>query len=246
MEKINILGVNVDKVTISEAKDCIMQFLEEDKFHSVFTPNSEIIMVGYKDPEFANLLNRSELLTADGIGVVYAAKILGSPLKERAAGYDIAREVLKEMSEKKTSLYLFGGKPGVAEEAAENIKKQYPGVQIVGMHNGYFKPEEESGIVEDINKSGAHMLFVCLGAPAQEKWIDRNRKKLKVRVAMGIGGSLDVFAGRVERAPERWCKLGLEWLYRLKKEPWRYKRMTVLPIFGMTVILKGRKYKQPE
>ncbi len=244
MEQINILGVKVDKVTIDEARDVIMDFLKEDKFHSVFTPNSEIIMVAYKDPSFAELLNRSELLTADGIGVVYAAKILGSPLKERAAGYDIAKKVLAEMNKLGTSLYLFGGKPGVAEEAAANLNKEFPNIPIVGMRNGYFKPEEEADIVADINASGADMLFVCLGAPTQEKWIDRHRNELKPRVAMGIGGSLDVFAGRVERAPEAWCRLGLEWLYRLKKEPWRFKRMTVLPIFGLTVVFKGRKFEQ--
>ncbi len=243
MDKINILGVKVDKVTIAQARDRIMEFLKEDGFHSVYTPNSEIIMAAYKDPEFAELLNRSELLTADGIGVVHAAKILGSPLEERAAGYDIAREVLDRMNNIGTSLYLFGGKPGVAEEAAKKLNEEYPNIPIVGTRNGYFKPEEEADIVKDINDSGAQMLFVCLGAPMQEKWIDRHRTELKPRVAMGIGGSLDVFAGRVERAPEAWCKLGLEWLYRLKKEPWRFKRMTVLPIFGLTVIFKGRKYK---
>ncbi len=246
MKKVNILGVNVDMVNIDEAASEIMNFLEEDRFHSVFTPNSEIIMTAYRDESFADILNRADLLTADGIGVVYASKILKKPISERAAGYDIACEVLKKINGTEHKLYLFGGKPGVAEEAMQKLLKEYEGLKIVGLHNGYFKPEEEEGIVEDINNSGADLLFVCLGAPLQEKWIDRNRDKLKVRAAMGIGGSLDVFAGRVERAPEFFCKTGLEWFYRLCKEPWRAGRMLDLPKFGFTVLTKGKKFKQED
>lgn len=244
MDKVNILGVHVDMVNISEAADCIMRFLDEDKFHAVFTPNSEIIMHAYKNAEFADLLNRAELLTADGIGVVHASKILKKPIKERAAGYDIARQVLQKMNYTDHKLFLFGGKPGVAEEAKKNLVKEYPELNIVGLRNGYFKPEEEDEIVEQINNSGADIVFVCLGAPKQEEWIDRNRDKLNVRVAMGIGGSLDVFAGRVERAPEIFCKTGMEWFYRLCKEPWRIGRMMELPKFAATVITKGKNYKQ--
>lgn len=244
MDKVNILGVNVDMVTIPEAADCIMRFLDEDKLHAVYTPNSEIIMHAYKNADFADLLNRAELLTADGIGVVYASKILKKPIKERAAGYDIARQVLSKMNYTDHKLFLFGGKPGVAEEAKKNLLKDYPELNIVGERNGYFKSEEEAEIVEQINASGADIVFVCLGAPKQEEWIDRNRDKLNVRVAMGIGGSLDVFAGRVERAPEIFCKTGMEWFYRLCKEPWRIGRMMELPKFAATVIAKGKNYKQ--
>ncbi len=244
MDKVNILGVNVDMVSISEAADIIMNFLDEDKFHSVFTPNSEIIMRAYKDAEFCSLLNNASLLTADGIGVVYASKILKKPIKERAAGYDIACRVLSKMNETGHKLFLFGGKPGVAEEAKEKLLEKYPSLNIVGLRNGYFKEEDEKEIVDEINASGADMLFVCLGAPKQEQWIDRHKDELNARVAMGIGGSLDVFAGRVERAPEFFCKTGLEWFYRLCKEPWRAGRMMELPKFAMTVIAKGRKYEQ--
>lgn len=244
MDKVNILGVNVDMVTISEAANIIMNFFNEDKVHSVFTPNSEIIMCAYKDEEFCRLLNSASLLTADGIGVVYASKILKKPISERAAGYDIACQVLEKINYTDHKLFLFGGKPGVAEEAKANLLKKYPSLNIVGTRNGYFKPEEEEEIVAQINESGADIVFVCLGAPKQEQWIDRNKDRLKVKVAMGIGGSLDVFAGRAERAPAIFCKTGLEWFYRLCKEPWRIGRMMELPKFGMTVITKGRKYKQ--
>lgn len=241
-DKVNILGVNVDMVTIDEAAEEIYSFLATDSMHSVYTPNSEIIMLAYKDSEFADLLNRSDLLTADGIGVVYASKILKKPIKERAAGYDIARKVLKKLDGSDYKLFLFGGKPGVAEEAKANLEKEYTGLKIVGTRNGYFKSDEEAGIIDEINASGTDIVFVCLGAPAQEKFIDRNRDKLKTKAALGIGGSLDVFAGKVERAPEFWQKAGLEWFYRLMKEPKRIGRMMALPKFGLTVLFKGKRY----
>lgn len=244
MDKVNILGVYVDTVTISEAADTIMKFFDEDRLHSVYTPNSEIIMHAYKNPEFAELLNNADLLTADGIGVVYASKILKKPIKERAAGYDIARQVLSKMNYTDHKLFLFGGKPGVAEEAKAKLLQEYSDLNIVGLRNGYFKADEEAEIVEEINNSGADIVFVCLGAPKQEEWIDRHAKELKARVAMGIGGSLDVFAGRAERAPEIFCKTGMEWFYRLCKEPWRIGRMMELPKFAATVIAKGKRYKQ--
>ncbi len=244
MDKVNILGVHVDMVDINGAADKIMSFFDEDRLHSVYTPNSEIIMEAYKNPGFAKVLNNADLLTADGIGVVYASRILKKPIRERAAGYDIARVVLSRINNTEHKLYLFGGKPGVAEEAMSKLLKEYKGLKIVGLRNGYFKPEEEADIVSDINSSGADIVFVCLGAPLQEKWIDRHKNELNARVAMGIGGSLDVFAGKAERAPEFFCKTGLEWFYRLCKEPQRAGRMTALPKFGATVLLKGRKFKQ--
>ncbi len=246
MEKVNILGVNVNMTNISESADIIFKFLDEEGLHKIYTPNSEILMLAYNDPSFAALLNRAQLLTADGIGVVYASKILGKPIPERAAGFDIAKELVSKISKSGHKLFLFGGKPGVAEEAKTKLEADYPGINIVGTRNGYFKSNEVAEIIEQINASGADILFVCLGAPAQEKWIDSNADNLNVKVAMGIGGSLDVFAGKTERAPEFYCKHGLEWFYRLKKEPWRAKRMMALPKFAATVILKGRKYKQTE
>lgn len=243
-DKVNILGVWVDMVNISRAADRIMQFFNEDGLHKVYTPNSEIIMAAYKDDGFKETLNNAELLTADGIGVVYASKILGKPIAERAAGYDIACEVLDRIKGTSRSVFLFGGKPGVAEIAKEKLEERYPGLKIAGMRNGYFKPEEEQEIVDQINESGAELVFVCLGAPKQELWIDKYKNSLKASVAMGVGGSLDVFAGTAMRAPEFYCKHGLEWLYRLMKQPSRAGRMLALPKFALTVLFKGRKYKQ--
>lgn len=246
MQKLNVLGVQIDNVTIESATDRILEMLKATRTHAVFTPNSEIVYAAYKNPDFCNILNSADMLTPDGIGIVYASKILKKPLTERAGGYDVACRVIEKISETGDRLYLFGGKPGIAEQAAENLREKYPFINIVGTQNGYFTPEEEDGIIEDINKSGADLLFVCLGAPMQENWIFKNRDRLSCRVMMGIGGSLDVFAGAAERAPESWQKLGLEWLYRLKKEPKRFFRMLALPKFAITVLLKGRNYPQEE
>lgn len=247
MNKVNILGVKVDRIGINDAADKIFSFLSGDRCRKVFTPNSEIIMNGYNDEDFAKILNAADLLTADGIGVVKAAKILKRPVPERAAGFDIACRLLEMVAKTDYKLFLFGGKPGVAEKAKEKMEEKYPGLKIAGMRNGYFKDEETGDIVRQINESGAELLFVCLGAPKQEKWISENAPKLTgVKAALGVGGSLDVFAGTAERAPEFYCKHGLEWFYRLMKEPWRAKRMTALPKFALTVILHGRKYKQED
>ena len=187
MEKVNILGVNVDKTTHSEAVAKILRMLSEPGDHAVFTPNSEIILMAYKDPEFCEILNSADLLTADGIGVVYASKILRNPVPERVAGYDMACSVIDEIAKSGHRLYLFGGKPGIAEQAQKNLKEIYPLLNIVGTHDGYFAPEDEDAIIDDINAKHTDLLFVCLGAPKQERWIDANRSRLTCHVMMGIG-----------------------------------------------------------
>jgi len=243
--KVNILGVKVDKVNVQEASDIIMDYIKSKEFPaSVFTPNSEIIMMGYRDEEFKSILNNSELLTADGIGVVYASKIVKNPINERAAGYDIACAVLEKLAKIGGSVYLFGSKPGVAELAGENIIKKYPGIKIAGYSDGYFDEEKEKTIIANINRCNPDLVFVCLGAPKQEKWIASHKSELPNAVYMGIGGSLDVFAGTVKRAPEFYTKHGIEWLYRLCKQPSRFVRMLELPRFGFKVLIKGRKFPQ--
>ncbi len=245
MDKVNILGAMVDKVNIEQASDIIISFIENgEKGKYVFTPNSEILMKAYRDKEFCNILNTASLLTADGIGVVYASRILKNSIPERCAGFDTACELMEKMSSKGMSLYLFGSKPGVAEKAMDTINKKYPGINVVGTADGYFDSEKENQIIDDINEKSPDVLFVCLGAPKQEQWIYKNAKNLNVCCSLGIGGSLDVLAGTVERAPEFYCKHGIEWLYRLLKQPSRIGRMMDLPKFGFTVLVHGRKFKQ--
>lgn len=242
-DTVNILGVQVSTKTMAETVDTLLGYLDEERVHCVFTPNSEIIYMAYKDPQFARLLNSADLNTADGIGVVYASRILGQPLRERVAGFDLMNRLLERAAPSRRRVFLFGSKPGVAEEAADKLTQLYPGLVICGTRDGYFKEEQTPEIVEQINAAEPDILLVCLGAPKQERWIADNRKRLNVRIVLGAGGSLDVLAGRVERAPESWQRLGLEWAYRLKKEPKRIGRMMALPRFGLTVLLKGRKYR---
>ncbi len=239
--RLNILGVGVDTCTMEEAADFLVSSMDADGLTSVFTPNSEIILHAYKNPDYCEVLNRGSLITADGIGVVYASKILGQALPERVSGFDLANKLLECAAPMGKTLYLFGGKPGVAECAAEKIVELYPGIKIVGISDGYFDAEKEKSIIKDINEKSPDILFVCLGFPKQERWIDAHND-LKAKVAMGIGGSLDVFAGEVKRAPLFFQKAGLEWFYRLIKQPSRFIRMLALPKFGLTVLFHGKKF----
>ncbi len=241
METVNILGVHVNKYTMDEATKKAAELLETDECSMIFTPNSEILLYASNNPNFAELLNQGDMIIPDGIGVVYGAKILGEPLKERVAGFDLVCNLLPILAEKKKSIYLLGAKPGVAEMAAENLKAKYPDLVIAGTHDGYFKEDDE--VIESINAAKPDFLMVCLGFPKQEIWIYNNKHRLNAKVAIGAGGCLDVFAGTVQRAPQFYCDHGIEWLYRLIKQPSRFGRMLALPKFGLKVLFKGRKYK---
>ena len=170
------------------------------------------------------------MIIPDGSGVILASKILGTPLKKgKVAGVDLGWNLIKAAAEKGYGLYMLGGKPGVAEKAAANLKEMYPSLKISGYADGYFKDDET--VIEKINESGADILFVALGVPKQELWMSKNRDKLKVRLMAGLGGSVDIYAGEAKRAPKIFIKLGLEWLYRLLREPKRIGRMMKLPKF---------------
>ena len=226
--KTEILGVRFDDLTQQEAAQQGRQLLEEDKFHYVVTPNPEFLLAAEKDLEFRRVLNAADLVLPDGIGVVYSAKILGTPLKERVPGIEFAEAMLSALNDMGGRLYLLGAKPGVAEEAGRRICARYPALVLCGTHDGYFK--DEQAILPEIAAAKPDLLFVCLGAPKQEKWMARWGQHTGAKLAIGLGGCLDVFAGNVRRAPEQWQKLGLEWAYRLKKEPKRIGRMAKLPL----------------
>lgn len=238
MTKVNILNIPVDSVTMSEAVEKLDDFIRLGGFHSVFTPNPEIIMLAQEDKEMESALQQADLIVPDGIGVVIASKILKSPtLPERVPGFDLIQNTMKQAASKGYRYYFFGGKPGVAEEAAKKMREKYQGIEIVGCQDGYFKEEDIPNIIQNINDSRANILLVCLGAPKQEKWINTYKDELPyIRVAVGAGGSLDGMAGIVPRAPEFFQKVGLEWFYRLMRQPSRWKRMLVIPVFLMRVI----------
>ena len=232
--KVEILGVAFDNLSKAEAVEHAFSLQPEHKAYYVVTPNPEIVMLANEDEGMLSAVKDAELVIADGIGVIYGAKILGTPLKDRIPGIDFTTALFEKMNEAGRSLFLFGAKPGVAEKAAENISLKYPGIKLVGTNDGYFKDNET--IIEKINASKPDLMLVCLGAPKQEKWMQKNAQRLDVGLMVGAGGSLDVFAGVVQRAPEIWQRLGLEWFHRLLKEPRRIGRMMKLPKFLIAVI----------
>lgn len=230
----DILGVGFDDLTLEEAVAKGAAFLEGEGFHYVVTPNPEMVDRARREEPFRTALNGADLVLPDGIGVVYAGKILGRPLKGRCPGIDFAAGLMAEMAKGGKRLYLLGAKPGVAEQAGRNLEAQYPGLIICGTHDGYF--QEEAPVVAEIKAAGADVVFVCLGFPKQEYWMIRHGPETGAKLMAGLGGSLDVFAGVVERAPEKWQRLGLEWLYRLTKEPKRIGRMARLPLFLVSAL----------
>ena len=238
--RINVLGVGFDNVTMGEAVDRGMELLHSPGTHCVVTPNPEIVEVCRENLAARQAVNGADLVLPDGIGVVKGARMLGTPLKEKVPGIEFAAGLMERMAAEGRSLYLLGAKPGVAETAGEKLAAKYPGLKIAGTQDGYF--QEDGPVVEAIRQSGADCVFVCLGAPKQELWMSRHGQATGARLLCGLGGSLDVFAGVVERAPKFWSDHGLEWFYRLCKNPWRAKRMMKLPLFLVHVRKeKGRK-----
>ena len=249
-EKISIRGVNVNNVSMEEATSLIDGFAASKKFHCVFTPNAEIVQLCIEDEKIRSIVNSADLVVPDGAGVVLASKILNKHLKQKVAGVDLGENAIRLAVEKGYNVFFLGGKPGIAELAAQKLAEKYKGFTPVGISDGYFKKQgsESDQIIDRINSLNTDILFVCLGVPVQEKWIIENKDKLNnVGLVMGLGGSLDAYSGNVKRAPEIFIKLNLEWFYRLIKEPKRIGRMMKLPkfVFG-TIIYKltGKDKKQ--
>ena len=235
-ERVYILGSLVDKVDIKESLKRIEIFIKDGKPRHIITANAEIIYQGLENKKLSRTLNKADLVTADGAGVVWATGYLGEPLVERVTGIDLLHKICAEAQKKGWKLYFLGAAPGVAEKAVLKVLELYPSTLIVGYENGYFSPEEEPKIIENIKKTKPDILFVAMGAPKQEFWIREHLQELEVPVCMGVGGSFDVLAGNAERAPEWMQKRNLEWLFRLYKEPHRWRRMLALPKFVLKVV----------
>ena len=234
MSRVNVLSIGFDNITLDEAVLKAVSLIERRQGAYVVTPNPEIVMMAQENAELKETIACANLVLPDGIGIIYGAKILGTPIKERVPGIDFVSKLMESLSERKGTVYLLGAKPGVAAKAAENLEKQYNGLKVVGTHDGYFTDDSE--IIAEINRLKPDLLFVCLGFPKQEIWMRDHLFDLDVGIMAGLGGSLDVFAGEVRRAPVLWQKLGLEWLYRLMKEPSRIGRMMRLPQFLLCVM----------
>ena len=241
--KVNLLDAAIDALDIPQTVESITGFIKSGKPHLIITLNPEFLYQAQSQKYLLDLIHRADLVTPDGVGIVWACGVAGCPVPERVTGIDLLLCLTERAAREGWRVFLLGSAPGVAAEAAEKLVEKYPGLQIAGTYHGYFKAEEEKDLMDRIKESKSDLLFVALGAPRQELWIDANMKDLKVPVAMGIGGSLDVIAGRVPRAPLWLQHLRLEWLGRLIREPSRWRRMMVLPKFALLVI-KRHKLKK--
>ncbi len=241
-----VLGVRVDRLSQQQALALIDRIISRHQQDSsllcqqVVTVNPEFVMAAQHDAAFRDYINQAAIVVPDGMGVVWATRYLGQPAPERVTGTDILPELARLCAQKAYRLYLLGAAPGVAEIAAERLQALAPGLQIAGTYAGSPALSEENELTERISSARADILCVAYGAPAQELWIGRNRARLPVAVAMGVGGAYDFLSGRQLRAPRTMQRMGLEWLYRLYREPQRWRRMLALPQFALQVILKGR------
>lgn len=239
MSRIDVLGVSFDDLTMDEAVEIALGFMQERRACYACTPNPEIVMAAKGDAALRAALSGAELVLADGVGITKAAAMLGTPIKSRVPGIDFASNVISRLAERGGSVYLLGAKPLVAEAAAEKLTQTYPGIVIAGTNDGYFT--DDAPVIEKINAASPDFLMVCLGSPKQELWMSANAGRLSCGLMAGLGGSLDVLAGNVQRAPESWRRLGLEWLYRVIKEPKRLGRVMKLPAFVLEAAAEGRR-----
>lgn len=237
-KRIAVLQVQVDSVTMTEAVERLESFIQaKSGAHLVATANAEMVMLAEQDAEMAKVLREASLVVPDGAGVVWAARHYGQPLPERVAGYDLAQRLLAEAAKKGYRVFMFGAAPGVAASAKEKAEQWYPGLQVVGVRDGFFGEADEEAIIAEIKAAQPDVLLVALGVPKQEKWLNRHLAKLNIPVCIGVGGTFDVMAGRVKRAPVWMQKSGLEWSYRLFLQPQRIIRMMALPRFVLAVLL---------
>jgi N-acetylglucosaminyldiphosphoundecaprenol N-acetyl-beta-D-mannosaminyltransferase len=232
--KETILGVDVSTDNYDSLTSKLLKKIDNREKAFIVAINPEKIIKAQDDPSLMKLLNSADFQIPDGIGVILASKFKGGQIRERVTGIDMMLKLCETAAKHQKKIFLYGGKPGRADEAKVKLEEMYPGIQIAGTLHGYEKDQQV--VREAINQSQADIIFVAMGSPAQENWIIANKETLHPSVYQGVGGSFDVISGKIERAPESFQKLGLEWLYRLMKEPWRIKRQAVLPLFLIRAI----------
>ncbi len=232
---IALLGVKVHRIDMDTTMHILLDYIRGGQPHRIVTADASAVVIAHNDEDFRNIVNSADLVTPDGSGILKGAKILGTPLLARVSGVDIARNLCEFSATEGFSIFLLGAQPGIADLAAARLREQFPGLAIAGTHHGYFSAGEDAEIVEAVRKSGAKVLLVALGIPRQEKWIRDHLNELGVSVAIGVGGSLDVFSGKVKRAPEWMQRHGLEWIYRLAKDPSKMSKVSTLPKFAWLV-----------
>ncbi len=248
MKKIKILDVPVMVITMEETLLWIENVIGERESSipnaracHIITGNPEMVMAAQEDEEFFEIMNQADLVVPDGIGLILAARhFMGIEIPERVTGFDLSTRLFSLAEEKGYSIYLLGGAPGIAEKAKENLSNKYSGLKIVGAHHGYLNAENQPELLKELSLVKPDILLAGMGAPRQEVFISKYKDQLKIPISIGIGGSVDIWAGEKKRAPQFWQNLHLEWLYRLLKEPTRIGRMLSLPKF----ILYAARYKE--
>jgi N-acetylglucosaminyldiphosphoundecaprenol N-acetyl-beta-D-mannosaminyltransferase len=262
-QSVYVLGVRVDRISQKQALDTMEQMIAHHRTsvgarfiapqgtsrsdvpvsscQQIITVNPEFVMAAQQNADFRQAINGAALVLADGTGVVWATRYLGKPTPERVTGIDTLPLLAQRCAARGYRVYLLGAAPGIAEIAAARLQELAPGVEIAGTYAGSPAPEEEDAIIERVRAAQTDVLCVAYGAPAQDLWIQRNLARLPVAIAIGVGGAFDFLAGRQQRAPRVMQRMGIEWVYRLCREPWRWKRMLALPRFALQVVLKGRK-----
>ena len=231
-----LMGVPISMVRLGKAMAWIAAWAPSTKARMVCTVNSEFVMRARHDEEFKCALKRSDMNVPDGMGVVVAGKLAGLPIAERVAGVDLAQAIFDQGRYRGWRLFLLGGAKGVADAAASRLTESHPGLQIVGCSSASSDKRFDEATVAEVNAAKPHILLVAFGAPVQELWIQRNLANLQCGVAVGVGGTLDYISGRATRAPKFVGAMGLEWAFRLSRDPGRWRRMTVLPGFAMLVL----------
>jgi N-acetylglucosaminyldiphosphoundecaprenol N-acetyl-beta-D-mannosaminyltransferase len=230
-EEVEAFGVRISPVSMSEALDKMEEFIQSRQPHHVVTSDANAILRAQEDEEYAGIIRRAALITPDGYGVMWGARLLNLPIYERVTGVDMVTGICERAAKKGYSIYILGSSPGVAATAAQKLSERFPGLTVAGTQHGYFKPEEEDAVVRQIHDAKPDVLFVAFGIPKQEKFIAKHFHELNVPVSLGVGGSFDVYSEKLKRAPEYIQRSGLEWLYRVWQEPARWKRMSYVPRF---------------
>jgi len=236
MDSIDILGVRVDDAGYDELLSAVDTFVANDRPHHIVTLNPEMLVAAWNDPEFGEMLNAADLNVADGVGLMLAARLLGHPLRERVTGSDGIYRLAAHCAMRGYRLFLLGAAPGVAKAVAGKLQAGNPGLEVAGAYAGSPRPEDLDTIVELVRAAAPDMLFVAYGVPVEEIWIAQHRTRLGVPVMIGVGGAFDFVAGLSKRAPPWMRRLGMEWLYRLLREPWRWRRQLALPRFVAMVV----------
>ncbi len=234
-----ILGVRVDAVTFESALACIEGYIADGRPRQIVTVNPEFVMAGQSNAEFRRVINEAALSLPDGTGVWWASRRLGQPVPERIPGVDLVDRLAALAADRGYRLYLLGAMPGVAARAAEVLCARYPWLTVAETYAGSPRAEDEAAIIAQVRAARPHILLVAYGAPAQDLWIARNLDRLEVPVCIGVGGAFDYLAGVHPLAPRWLRRIGLEWLYRLVTQPWRWRRMLALPRFVWRVLWKA-------